>query len=74
VRLGPVAASRPAAGPERRPPGRRSASWLTLPLAAKLVRTVREHADGPTLNEVLAQTGMLQLAFCLLLSAGVLAS
>jgi len=48
--------------------------WLTLPLAVRLVRTVREHADGPTLNEVLAQTGMLQLAFCLLLSAGVLAS
>jgi 1,4-dihydroxy-2-naphthoate octaprenyltransferase len=48
--------------------------WLTLPLAFKLVRTVREHADGPTLNEMLAQTGMLQLAFCLLLSAGVLAS
>jgi 1,4-dihydroxy-2-naphthoate octaprenyltransferase len=48
--------------------------WLTLPLAVRLVRTVREHADGPTLNEVLAQSGMLQLAFCLLLSAGVLAS
>jgi len=48
--------------------------WLTLPLAVKLVRTVREHADGPTLNEMLARTGMLQLAFCLLLSAGVLAS
>ena len=49
-------------------------AWLTLPLAAKLVRTVRGHADGPTLNEALAQTGMLQLAFCLLLSAGILAS
>ncbi len=48
-------------------------SWLTLPLAAKLVRTVREHADGPTLNEALAQTGLLQLLFCLLLSAGILA-
>ena len=48
--------------------------WLTLPLAVKLARTVREHADGPTLNEMLAQTGVLQLAFCLLLSAGVLAS
>jgi 1,4-dihydroxy-2-naphthoate octaprenyltransferase len=48
--------------------------WLTLPLAVKLARTVRQHADGPTLNEMLAQTGMLQLAFCLLLSAGVLAS
>jgi 1,4-dihydroxy-2-naphthoate octaprenyltransferase len=49
-------------------------SWLTLALAVKLVRTVREHADGPTLNEVLAQTGLLQLTFCLLLSAGILAS
>jgi len=49
-------------------------SWLTLPLAVKLVRTVRRHADGPTLNEALAQTGLLQLAFCLLLSAGILAS
>jgi 1,4-dihydroxy-2-naphthoate polyprenyltransferase len=48
--------------------------WLTLPLAVKLVRTVRRHADGPTLNEALAQTGMLQLAFCLLLGAGILAS
>jgi 1,4-dihydroxy-2-naphthoate octaprenyltransferase len=48
--------------------------WLTLPLAVRLVRTVHEHADGPTLNEVLARTGLLQLAFSLLLSAGVLAS
>jgi len=48
--------------------------WLTLPLAVKLVRTVRRHADGPTLNEALAQTGMLQLAFCLLLSVGILLS
>ncbi len=50
------------------------ACWLTLPLAVKLVRTVRRHTDGPTLNEALAQTGILQLAFCLLLSAGILAS
>jgi 1,4-dihydroxy-2-naphthoate octaprenyltransferase len=48
--------------------------WLTLPLAVRLVRTVRRHADGPTLNEALAQTGLLQLAFGVLLSAGVLAS
>ena len=48
-------------------------TWLVLPLALKLIRTVREHADGPTLNEALAQTGALQLAFCLLLSAGILA-
>jgi 1,4-dihydroxy-2-naphthoate octaprenyltransferase len=50
------------------------APWLTLPLAVRLARTVRSHADGPTLNDALAQTGMLQLAFCVLLSAGVLAS
>ncbi|MDQ3675624.1 MAG: 1,4-dihydroxy-2-naphthoate polyprenyltransferase [Actinomycetota bacterium] len=49
-------------------------TWLTLPLAVRLVRTVREHADGPTLNEALAQTWLAQLAFCLLLSAGILAS
>jgi 1,4-dihydroxy-2-naphthoate octaprenyltransferase len=48
--------------------------WLTAPLAVRLVRTVRRHADGPTLNEALAQTGMLQLVFGLLLSAGILAS
>ena len=49
-------------------------AWLTLPLAVQLVRTVRTHADGPTLNQALAQTGMLQLAFGLLLSAGIVAS
>jgi 1,4-dihydroxy-2-naphthoate octaprenyltransferase len=48
--------------------------WLTLPLAARLARTVRAHVDGPTLNAALARTGMLQLLFCLLLSAGILAS
>jgi 1,4-dihydroxy-2-naphthoate polyprenyltransferase len=48
--------------------------WLALPLAARLVRTVRNHSDGPTLNQALAQAGMLQLAFCVLLSAGLLLS
>ena len=48
--------------------------FATLPLAARLVTTVRSHADGPTLNDALAQTGMLQLAFCVLLSVGVVAS
>ena len=47
--------------------------WLTLPLSVKLVNTLRSHADGPTLNGVLAQTGLAQLVFCLLLSAGILA-
>ena len=49
-------------------------SWLTLPLAADVVRVVRNRTDGPSLNQALAQTGMLQLAFCVLLSAGLLLS
>ena len=47
-------------------------AWLLLPVAARLVATVRAHVDGPTLNAALARTGLLQLAFCLLLSAGIL--
>ncbi|MBV8431716.1 MAG: 1,4-dihydroxy-2-naphthoate polyprenyltransferase, partial [Solirubrobacterales bacterium] len=37
--------------------------WLTLPLAAGLVRTVRNRTDGASLNGALARNGMLQLAF-----------
>jgi 1,4-dihydroxy-2-naphthoate octaprenyltransferase len=53
--------------------------WILLPLillpaAVLLVRTVRTHTDGPTLNEALARTGMLQLAFCVLLAIGLLLS
>jgi 1,4-dihydroxy-2-naphthoate octaprenyltransferase len=48
--------------------------WLTLPLAASVVRTVRNRTDGASLNEALARTGMLQLAFCMLLAAGLLLS
>ncbi|MTD43368.1 1,4-dihydroxy-2-naphthoate polyprenyltransferase [Conexibacter sp. W3-3-2] len=47
---------------------------LALPLAVPLVRTVRTHTDGPTLNGALAQTGQVQLVFCVLLSAGILLS
>jgi 1,4-dihydroxy-2-naphthoate octaprenyltransferase len=49
-------------------------SWLTLPLAAAITRTVRNHTDGPSLNQALARTGLLQLTFCALLSAGLLLS
>jgi 1,4-dihydroxy-2-naphthoate polyprenyltransferase len=49
-------------------------SWLSLPLAATVVRTVRNRTDGPSLNQALAQSGMLQLTFCVLLSAGLLLS
>jgi len=48
--------------------------WLSFPLAAGVVRAVRNHVDGPTLNEALANTGRLQLVFCLLLGAGLLLS
>ncbi len=49
-------------------------SWLAIPLAVGLVRTVRTHTDGPTLNGALAGTGMMQLVFCVLLSTGILLS
>jgi len=48
--------------------------WLTIPLAAPVVKLVRNHADGPSLNRALADTGRLALAFCVLLSAGLLLS
>jgi 1,4-dihydroxy-2-naphthoate polyprenyltransferase len=48
--------------------------WLALPLAPPLVRAVRNRTDGAALNRALGGTGMLQLAFCVLLSAGLLAS
>jgi 1,4-dihydroxy-2-naphthoate octaprenyltransferase len=47
---------------------------LTIPLAWRLVDTVRTRADGPSLNGALARTGALQLAFCVLLAAGMLLS
>ncbi|HEX8977039.1 MAG TPA: 1,4-dihydroxy-2-naphthoate polyprenyltransferase [Solirubrobacteraceae bacterium] len=49
-------------------------SWLSLPLAVRVIRVVRNRADGPSLNGALAQTGMLQLVFCGLLSVGLLLS
>jgi 1,4-dihydroxy-2-naphthoate polyprenyltransferase len=48
--------------------------WLVLPLAAGLVRVVRNRVDGPALNGALAGTGQLQLAFCVLLAVGLLLS
>jgi 1,4-dihydroxy-2-naphthoate octaprenyltransferase len=48
--------------------------WPTLPAAASIAREVRNRVDGPSLNKALAQTGMLQLSFCVLLSAGLLLS
>ena len=48
--------------------------WLTLPLAAGVVRVVRNRTDGASLNGALARTGLLQLVFCALLAAGLLLS
>jgi 1,4-dihydroxy-2-naphthoate octaprenyltransferase len=47
---------------------------LAIPLAIPVVRAVRTRTDGPSLNAALAGSGMLQLAFCILLAAGVIAS
>lgn len=49
-------------------------TWLAIPPAARLVGIVRSRSDGPALNGALAGTGMVQLLFCLLFSAGILAS
>jgi 1,4-dihydroxy-2-naphthoate octaprenyltransferase len=53
--------------------------WLLLtllaaPLAVSVVRVVRTHSDGPSLNVALAHTARLALLFCVLLCAGILAS
>jgi 1,4-dihydroxy-2-naphthoate polyprenyltransferase len=48
--------------------------WLAIPLAGRLARVVGTRTDGPALNGALAGTGALQLLFCLLFSAGILAS
>jgi 1,4-dihydroxy-2-naphthoate octaprenyltransferase len=48
--------------------------WLATPLAVAVARVVRARTDGPSLNGALARTGMLQLVFCLLYAAGILAS
>jgi len=49
-------------------------SWIAIPLAVAVVETVRTRVDGPSLNGALAKTGMLQLLFCVLFAAGILAS
>ncbi len=44
----------------------------SFPLAIKWNNVVRHHHDGPTLNGALAGTAQLELAFCVLLAAGIL--
>lgn len=48
--------------------------WLTLPLAAEVVRTVRNSTAEPALNHALVRASLLQPAFCLLLAVGILVS
>lgn len=47
-------------------------SWITLPLAARLVRAVLDGLSGRSLNHVLKLTGQLHLAFGLLFALGIL--
>lgn len=47
--------------------------WAAIPLGARLIGVVRTRTDGPALNGALAGTGALQLVFCVLFSAGILA-
>ena len=44
---------------------------LSLPLAIPPIRAVRQRTDGAALNQALADTARLQLAFCVLLAIGV---
>jgi 1,4-dihydroxy-2-naphthoate octaprenyltransferase len=48
--------------------------WCAIPLAIPLVKVVRTRVDGPSLNAALAKAGALQLLFCVLFAAGILAS
>jgi 1,4-dihydroxy-2-naphthoate polyprenyltransferase len=48
--------------------------WVAAPLAVRLTRVVSSRIDGPSLNAALAGTGQLQLLFCVLYSAGILAA
>ena len=45
--------------------------WVSLPLAAHLVRNVYQIPGGPALNKMLAGTANLDLLFCILFAAGL---
>ena len=45
--------------------------WLSLPLAVRLVHTVYQDAEGPSLNKTLAGTANLDLVFCILFAIGL---
>ena len=45
--------------------------WLSLPLAVRLVHTIYQSAEGPSLNRTLAGTANLDLVFCILFATGL---
>ncbi len=47
-------------------------TWLTLPLALRLIRIIVKTSDGPALNKALAGTANLELVFSALFSLGLL--
>ena len=47
-------------------------SLLAICLVPSLSYVIKNKYDGPSLNNALAKTGLLQLAFCSLLSIGLL--
>lgn len=47
-------------------------SFLSLPMAAKLVGVLRSNTAGKALNATLSQTGKMLLLYCVLLSIGLL--
>ena len=49
-------------------------TWLSLPLAVKLVRTLYRSTSGPVMNEALAGTARLDLVFSLLFTVGLVLS
>ncbi len=47
-------------------------TWLTLPLALRLHRSLDQYEDGPAMNRALAGTARLSLLFSLLLAVGLI--
>lgn len=47
-------------------------TWLTLPLALRLIRIIQQNTDGPALNKALAGTANLELMFSALFGLSLL--
>ena len=53
--------------------GARALYTVCVLVAFPVIQLVRTRTDGPSLNQALANTGLLQLTFCVLLAGGLLA-